>query len=141
MPRLGQLKIEQTGQGIPALIRELNRYFDSIRGVLNLNFLQGYPQVDAWVDQNADVPVWISPGDYEIDRWFLYPTTVATNPTVNLRLNGVNQETETPTVVQVYEYELASPVAVTRLDVVSLNVASLTAGGFIAAGIGLRRLN
>ena len=140
MPTIENIKIQYTGQSMTVLVRELNRRLDTIRATIDQNFFDGYPQVDAMVTTNADTTIWISTATYEIERWVVYVDNVTTSPTINLRLNGTNQDTQTQTVVQVYEYELATPVSVARLDRVSLNVTNLTAGAVVTAGIGLRRL-
>jgi hypothetical protein len=92
------------------------------------------------VNQNADVNVWVALDEYEIDRWSVFVDNVTPNPTINLRLNGVNKDTQTPSAIQVYEYEIDPVVAVSRLDRVSVQSASLAAGAIITVAIGVRRI-
>ncbi len=141
MPRLGNISIQYTGQSMSGLVRELNRRLDTMKQAFNTNFLRSFPQVDAVITQNADVSLFIPLYDCEIDTWSVYCSNVTPNPTVNLRLNGVNQDTQTQTAIQVYEYALDPVIPVSRLDRISLNVAAMAAGGIMTAAIGLRRLN
>jgi len=139
MPLISNIQIHYTGQEMDALIRELNRRLTSVRDAVNLNFLFSYPQVDAKVTQNADVSVFIPLYECEIDTWTVYCSNVTPNPTINLRVNGVNKDTQTPSAIQVYEYEQDPVISVSRLDRVSLNVSAMAAGGILTASLGIRR--
>ncbi len=141
MPRIDNIRVQYTGQDTSGLVRELNRRLDSVKSAVNLNFLLGYPQVDAKITQNADVSVFIPLYDCEIDTWTAYCSNVTPNPTINLRVNGVNQDTQTPTAIQVYEYAQDPVIPISRLDRVSLNVAAMAAGGILTVSLGIRRLN
>ena len=139
MPKLGNIRVQHTGQDINALVMDLNRKLDAITRTVDSNRLDsGINNVIFVTSVNAAQPVWLSTADYTLES--MSATLTSGTGSVTPRIDSVSvggvafSVTTAPT-----KFIITTPNTIADLQLLDVSTSGLT--GVLTLSFELRRLN
>ena len=140
MPKLGNIRVQHTGQDINALVMDLNRKLDAITRTVDANRLDsGINNVTLQTTVNGTPYVWLSTADYTIESMTAKVSTGSA--TVRPRINATFVGGTLPFLVGLTptKFKIATPNTIEALQILDVTTSGLT--GTLIMSFEVRRLN